>query len=146
MNSIKNENLNNYYNSINYTPSKNMSAINEFLLTLIPSDLIKNVLQFACPFTRNELFQQKLKLKKAYNVWNKYNQFTPSYYQCVDRISTFFSFESQLEILFKNYTCLLSNDIRFLESILKENNIRFYKTNQKRNLKNLKHFLYPNFC
>jgi hypothetical protein len=49
------------------------SSINEILLNLIPSDLIKNVLQFACPFSNKELIEMKSKIHSKYcncgDVW-----------------------------------------------------------------------------
>ncbi len=51
-------------------------SINEILLNLnLPFDLIKNVLQFACPFSTKELIEMKSKIHAVHcdcgNDWEK---------------------------------------------------------------------------
>ncbi len=54
------ENNNNLYN---YNNLQKMSTINEILLNLIPSDLIKNVLQYSAPVSVKQLTKQIRKQK-----------------------------------------------------------------------------------
>ena len=110
-----------------------MSTINEILLNVIPSEVIKNVLQFACLFSEQQFKNQKSKLKP-------------------ERICLFVDYTAfnlitlhREKPYFYNWEMYIKRELRYglSKSTIEDYGIRYYKTNPRRSRNNFIKTFYP---
>ena len=129
------------------------------MLPTLPTYIINIILKYACPFSNQELIQQKHNLKplkfmllefengnNSFNVFNDFHYDVSIYCNFFDHVLETNQYIYARKPYFSNWENTVA---RFLhldsisERIVKDNGIRIYKTNQNRSELNFKKTFYP---